>query len=246
MPFPSWVLGMFWRGLTTAPPVISSNWAGVLFGSIVFAVKELNSLRQNHWRFKGTELLWSVVIGFFAWIALATVNTVYIAYKDHMELSSSASVATTWQRSAQILAEELHGTARARNEWKSKAEVYLGRLAPRTRWIEDLRFQQTPIATHASDGSVASQMYIAVYADTKICPVRVRLAASGSLSNIRDVLIKTDNTPVIDPHWMLVEGRDNRVLEIWFASPAINQNVGLYVSFTIDGPAVNIEHVFHQ
>ena len=85
-PFLSWVLEMFWRGLTTAPPIISNNWTGVVFGVIVSAVREIRVLRQNHWKVKGTELLWSVAIGAFAWIGLAILNGLHIAYVDHVGL----------------------------------------------------------------------------------------------------------------------------------------------------------------
>jgi hypothetical protein len=72
------------------PPVVSSNWTGVIFGTVVSAVKELNNLRQNHWKIKVSELGWSVLIGVCAWIALAMVNATYLVYADHG--ASSATI----------------------------------------------------------------------------------------------------------------------------------------------------------
>jgi hypothetical protein len=79
---------MFWRGLTTAPPVISSNWTGVIFGAVVSALKELNTLRQSDWKLKWRELGWSVLIGIVAWMALAVINGVHLAYSDQAKLTT--------------------------------------------------------------------------------------------------------------------------------------------------------------
>jgi hypothetical protein len=78
---------MFWRGLTTAPPIISNNWSGVAFAVVVFCMNELNNVRRHGW--PTTKRAWvgdmasSAGVVIVAWIGLAVLNSIYLVSEDH-------------------------------------------------------------------------------------------------------------------------------------------------------------------
>jgi len=95
------------RAIVEAPPLVGTNWGGVIFAGVVFVVSEVRSLCKNG--FPSTPSAWgkniwsSFVNAIIAWCLLVGLNVGRIVWNEHQAFIAEKP----WRKSTQVLAEEL-------------------------------------------------------------------------------------------------------------------------------------------